>query len=174
MASIWRCLRFARVVPRTLWSGNLQTLVFVPGGRGLESSLRAVRPEHNKLQLRRGFSSDPSNNNVTYEELKQLLAKGKAVVIDVREPWELREFGFIPGSINVPMAQVNSALQLCPEEFKEKYGGEMPEQTDIVVFTCLAGIRSKSAVNAAASLGYKEVQHYSGGWKDWEKNERII
>lgn len=35
------------MVPRTLWSGNLQTLVFVPGGRGLESSLRAVRPEHN-------------------------------------------------------------------------------------------------------------------------------
>lgn len=54
------------------------------------------------------------------------------------------------------VAQVNSALQLCPEEFKEKYGGEMPEQTDTVVFTCLAGIRSKSAVNAAALLGYKE------------------
>lgn len=48
------------------------------------------------------FSSTPPSTDVTYEQLKQLLAGRKAVVIDVREPWELREYGFIPGSINVP------------------------------------------------------------------------
>lgn len=48
------------------------------------------------------FSSAPPSTDVTYEQLKQLLAGRKAVVIDVREPWELREYGFIPGSINVP------------------------------------------------------------------------
>lgn len=58
-------------------------------------------------------------------------------------------FGFAVG-------QVNTALQLGPEEFKEKYGGEMPQQTDNVVFSCLAGIRSKAALNTAATLGYKE------------------
>lgn len=54
------------------------------------------------------------------------------------------------------VGQVNTALQLDPEEFKEKYGGEMPQQTDSVVFTCLAGARSKIALTTAASLGYKE------------------
>lgn len=53
------------------------------------------------------------------------------------------------------MGQVNTALQLGVEEFKEKYGGEMPQQTDNIVFTCLAGVRSKKALDAAASLGYK-------------------
>uniref|UniRef100_A0A3Q0QV37 Thiosulfate sulfurtransferase like domain containing 3 n=1 Tax=Amphilophus citrinellus TaxID=61819 RepID=A0A3Q0QV37_AMPCI len=109
---------------------------------------------------------------VSYERLKELLAGRKAVVIDVREPWELREYGFIPGSINIPLGQVNTALQLGPEEFNEKYGGELPQQTDNIVFTCLAGIRSKTALDTAVTLGYKDVQHYPGGWQDWVKNEQ--
>lgn len=109
---------------------------------------------------------------MSYDQLKQILAQEKAVVIDVREPWELREYGFIPGSLNVPLAQVNTALQLGPDEFKEKYGGEMPQQSDMVVFTCLAGVRSKTAVDTATSLGYKDAQNYAGGWQDWVKNEQ--
>lgn len=54
------------------------------------------------------------------------------------------------------VAQVGNALQLDAEEFNEKYGGEMPQQTDNIVFTCLAGIRSKNALDTATSLGYKE------------------
>lgn len=54
------------------------------------------------------------------------------------------------------VGQVNTALQLAPEEFNEKYGGKMPQHTDNVVFTCLAGIRSKTALDTATSLGYKE------------------
>ncbi|KAK1790197.1 hypothetical protein P4O66_014125 [Electrophorus voltai] len=108
---------------------------------------------------------------VTYEELKKLLVGRSAIVIDVREPWELREYGTIPGSINVPLAQVNSALQLKPEEFKEKYGGVKPLATANVVFTCLAGLRSVKALEAAVSLGYSNAQHYPGGWQDWAKHE---
>lgn len=49
----------------------------------------------------RNFSSS-KESDVSYEQLKKLLAAGAASVIDVREPWELREYGNIPGSINVP------------------------------------------------------------------------
>lgn len=55
------------------------------------------------------------------------------------------------------MGQLNTALQLAPEEFKEKYDGEMPRQRDNVVFVCLAGVRSKTALNTAASLGFTEL-----------------
>lgn len=54
------------------------------------------------------------------------------------------------------VGQVNVALQLDPEEFKEKYGGDMPHQADNIVFSCLAGVRSKKALDTATSLGYKE------------------
>lgn len=55
-----------------------------------------------------------------------------------------------------PVGQVKTALQLSADEFKEKYGGEKPQQTDNIVFSCLAGIRSKQALETATSLGYKE------------------
>ncbi|KAJ8411502.1 hypothetical protein AAFF_G00163100 [Aldrovandia affinis] len=109
--------------------------------------------------------------NVSHEQLKQLLDGRAVVVIDVREPWELREYGNIPGTINVPLGQVNQALQLSPEEFKEKYGGDKPVPSDHVVFSCLAGIRSKKALDEAVNLGYSDVQHYPGGWEEWAEKE---
>ncbi|XP_071368839.1 thiosulfate sulfurtransferase/rhodanese-like domain-containing protein 3 [Centroberyx affinis] len=171
-----RCWRLAGSVPRLLLNSNVLPVASAPGGRSSLSSLVNTQSGctyalTTEVSLRR-FSSSPPSTDVSYEQLKQLLAGRKAVLIDVREPWELREYGFIPGSINVPLAQVNAALQLDPEDFKEKYGGEMPQQMDNIVFSCLAGIRSKTALDAAASLGYKDVQHYPGGWKDWVKNEQ--
>lgn len=58
--------------------------------------------------------------------------------------------------LDLSVGQVNTALQLAPEEFDEKYGDVMPQHTDNIVFTCLAGIRSKKALDTAVSLGYKE------------------
>ncbi|XP_044064600.1 thiosulfate sulfurtransferase/rhodanese-like domain-containing protein 3 [Siniperca chuatsi] len=168
-----RCWRFAWVVPRLLWNSTVLPGASVPGGRSSVSCFGNTHPgcKTTELLLRR-FSSAPPSTDVGYEQLKQLLAGRKAIVIDVREPWELREYGFIPGSINVPLGQVDTALQLGPEEFQEKYGGEMPQHTDNIVFTCLAGVRSKNALNTATTLGYKDVQHYPGGWQDWVKNEQ--
>ncbi|XP_034554289.1 thiosulfate sulfurtransferase/rhodanese-like domain-containing protein 3 [Notolabrus celidotus] len=168
-----RCWRFAGVVPRLIWNNSVLPGASVPGGQGFVPSLINSHPGcKTTVLLPCRFSSGPTSTEVSYEELKKLLAAQKSVVIDVREPWELREYGFIPGSINVPLGQVNAALQLAPEEFKEKFGGEMPQPTDHIVFSCLAGIRSKNALNAATSLGYNDVQHYPGGWQDWMKNEK--
>lgn len=61
-------------------------------------------------------------------------------------------FAFLDSTVG----QVNTALQLGPEEFREKYGGEMPQEADKIVFTCLAGIRSKKALDTATSMGYKK------------------
>lgn len=167
-----RCWGLAGVAPRLLWNSAVLPGASVPGRTPASSLVNTHHGCKTAGSQLCGFSSAPPSTDVSYEQLKHLLAGRKAVVIDVREPWELREYGVIPGSINVPLGQVNTAFQLGPEEFNEKYGGEMPQQTDTIVFTCLAGVRSKTALNAAASLGYKDVQHYLGGWQDWAKNEQ--
>ncbi|XP_035479831.2 thiosulfate sulfurtransferase/rhodanese-like domain-containing protein 3 [Scophthalmus maximus] len=172
LRSSWR---FAGATPRLLRrSTALRPGSSVPGGRSSVSSFDDTQPRRRTTDLLQcsRFASAPPSTDVTYEQLKRLLAERTAVVVDVREPWELREYGVIPGSINIPLGQVNTALQLGPDEFKEKYGGEMPEQTDNIVFTCLAGFRSKTALAAAASLGYTRVLQYPGGWKDWSTNEQ--
>ncbi|KAI2655105.1 Thiosulfate sulfurtransferase/rhodanese-like domain-containing protein 3 [Labeo rohita] len=135
------------------------------------SDIRFIRCDGTSL---RNFSSSSQPSvEVTYEQLKKLLLSETTVVIDVREPWELREYGNIPGSINVPLGQLNGALQLTPDEFKEKYGGAMPSQSQTVVFTCLAGVRSKKGMETAVSLGYTKAQHFSGGWQKWAERELI-
>ncbi|RVE62247.1 hypothetical protein OJAV_G00155280 [Oryzias javanicus] len=165
------CWRLAGVVPRLLWNTSAVCRASVPVGRSCVSVFDNSR-QASALHFRR-YSSEPLSSEVSYEQLKQRLNNGKCVVIDVREPWELREYGFIPGSVNVPLGQVSTALQLSPEDFREKFGAEMPHRTDNVVFLCLAGIRSKAAVDTAASLGYKDAQHYPDGWQGWAKREEL-
>lgn len=171
------CWRVAAVTPRLLWMKPvLSNACFSRGQTRLSSFVnsqsRCARQATRLIVSR--FSTTPlSTEDVSYEDLKQIVdGHNKAVIIDVREPWELREYGSIPGSINVPLGQINTALRLDAEEFEEKFGGVMPQMTDSIVFTCLAGIRSKKALDAATSLGYKSVQHFPGGWQEWVEHEQ--
>ena len=92
--------------------------------------------------------------DVTYKELKNLLKSKKIMLIDVREPWEIHESGKIPGSVNIPLDDVGEALQMNPKDFKEKYKEVKPSKSDSLVFSCLAGVRSKKAMVTAVSLGF--------------------
>ncbi|XP_066214921.1 thiosulfate sulfurtransferase/rhodanese-like domain-containing protein 3 isoform X1 [Saccopteryx leptura] len=109
--------------------------------------------------------------DVTYKELKSLLKSKKIMLIDVRETWEILEHGKIPGSVNIPLDEVVEALQMNPENFKEKYNEVKPSKSDKLVFSCLAGVRSKKALDTAISLGFNSAQHYPGGWKEWATYE---
>ncbi|KAM6432679.1 thiosulfate:glutathione sulfurtransferase [Rhynochetos jubatus] len=108
--------------------------------------------------------------SVSYRELKDL-KKANVLHIDVRERWEIERFGKIPASINIPLGELVEALQMDPTEFKEQYNQKMPSKADTVVFSCLAGTRSKQALGFATSLGFSRVQQYAGGFEDWVKHE---
>lgn len=53
-----------------------------------------------------------------------------------------------------PVGELVEALQMDPMEFKERYNQKMPARSDRVVFSCLAGTRSKQALGFAMSLGF--------------------
>ncbi|XP_053566547.1 thiosulfate sulfurtransferase/rhodanese-like domain-containing protein 3 isoform X2 [Bombina bombina] len=123
-----------------------------------------------QIVIFRGFSSSLSET-IKYEELKDLLKKESTFLIDVREPWEVKEYGVIRDSFNIPLGDLVQALQMDPKDFEEKYQTKMPIKSDTLVFSCLAGIRSKKALDTAVSLGFTSVQHYAGGLDDWAKHE---
>ncbi|XP_057220084.1 thiosulfate sulfurtransferase/rhodanese-like domain-containing protein 3 [Malurus melanocephalus] len=108
--------------------------------------------------------------NLSYQELKDL-KKANVLHIDVRERWEIDRFGKIPESINIPLGELMEALQMDPTEFKEQYNQKMPSKSDPVVFSCMAGTRSKQALGFAMSLGFSRVQQYAGGFDDWVRHE---
>jgi len=57
-------------------------------------------------------------------ELKKKLEKknDKFILVDVREPAEIKEGGAIPGAIHIPMAQI------------ERRMGELPKNAEIVFY----------------------------------------
>ena len=62
------------------------------------------------------------SERIPIPELKKKLETGKVVLVDVREPSEIKESGAIPGAIHIPMAQI------------EKRMGELPKNAEIVFY----------------------------------------
>lgn len=88
---------------------------------------------------------------IQWHEVDQLVADG-AMLIDVREPME-REFGFIEGSINIPLDDLRNRLT------------EIPKDQTIYV-SCQVGLRGYLATRILNNHGYK-VKNVDGGWKTY-------
>jgi rhodanese-related sulfurtransferase len=86
------------------------------------------------------------------EVVAELLARGDAQLIDVREPYEF-EAGRIAGSRHVEMARL--------AEQAETIDPERP-----VLFSCRVGGRSAVATQAFAAAGY-DAYNLSGGIVSW-------
>jgi Rhodanese-like domain len=50
------------------------------------------------------------------DDIDALLADGKVVFLDVREPWELEENGTIEGYVNIPLGQLEKRLAELPKD----------------------------------------------------------
>jgi rhodanese-related sulfurtransferase len=87
------------------------------------------------------------------ETVKQGLADGSMLVVDVREPHEFAT-GHIPGAVSLPLSQFDPA-------------GIPSASGKRVVFSCAAGVRSIQALALAQGAGLDLVEHYQGGFKDW-------
>ena len=79
---------------------------------------------------------------------------GRLVLVDVREDSE-RAQGFAPGSLHVPLGQLEQRL------------GELPTDRP-VAFICQSGRRSAMAAAAARRAGL-DAHNVSGGMTAWEQ-----
>lgn len=149
----------------------LQRLLFGSARRVILGSAEAALWGLNSIKGNHHNFCTAVFKDVTYKELKKLLNSKTIMLIDVRETWEILEYGKIPGSVNIPLGEVGEALQMHPEDFKEKYNEVKPSKSDSLVFSCLAGVRSKKALDTAVSLGFNSAKHYAGGWKEWASYE---
>jgi CoA-disulfide reductase len=89
--------------------------------------------------------------HVQWHEIDQIVAEG-GVLIDVREPME-REFGFIQGSMNIPLNELRNRL------------GELPRDQTIYV-SCQVGLRGYVASRILKNNGF-HVKNVDGGWKTY-------
>lgn len=97
---------------------------------------------------------------ISIDEFKKLMVEENAVVVDVREPSELAESGYIENAINVPAYKIEKL-------FTEKVNADK----DAIILTyCLSGYRSGVASEELIKMGYKNVYSLRGGFSAWSSN----
>lgn len=91
----------------------------------------------------------------TVEALKDMLAAGNVVLVDVREPNEYAE-GHIPGAVNIPIRTLAKNLD------------KLPKDKPVVVY-CRTGHRAGMATAALQLLGYSSVRNFTPAIMGWQK-----
>ncbi|XP_058125260.1 rhodanese domain-containing protein CG4456-like isoform X2 [Anopheles ziemanni] len=111
--------------------------------------------------------------NASYEEIVDIANHPEVLLVDVREPSELSATGQIPTSINIPLKQVSTELQLSQAAFESKYGRKKPAADDPIIFYCRIGVRSGNGAHEADKLGFKRVKNYVGSWLEYAEKQGL-
>jgi rhodanese-related sulfurtransferase len=107
--------------------------------------------------------------SVSPNRLEVHLYAGTAQVIDVREPEELAEQGWIAESVHVPRGLLEFRADPTDPSF-------LPElaPTDTTVVYCGAGGRSALAAQALLDLGWSDAVRLDGGIHAWKRAGRPV
>lgn len=97
------------------------------------------------------FRRKPS---ITPDQAAAGIADGQLVLVDVREPAELRA-GRVRGSLNIPLSQLRARVNELDEDRR-------------VAFLCQSGARSSRATSIAIKAGY-DAANVRGGIIAWTR-----
>ncbi|KAF7707381.1 hypothetical protein HF521_018599 [Silurus meridionalis] len=113
-----------------------------------------------------------TGKEISYSDLKSLRENNKdLLLVDVRSKDEV-DRGRIPGSIHIPLEDVEKEFSLDAQAFQEKFDVPKPLlDTRDLVFHCQMGRRGGVATDKARNLGFKNAQNYTGGYKEWAEKE---
>jgi hydroxyacylglutathione hydrolase len=87
-------------------------------------------------------------------ELKEKLAKQKVLLLDVREPHEWKEDGYIEGAQLIFFADLPDKAALLPKDKP-------------IAVTCSVGNRTSIAVSLLEKAGFQDVSNVLGGMTAW-------
>ncbi|KAG6366381.1 hypothetical protein INS49_000558 [Diaporthe citri] len=127
--------------------------------------------------IRRYSQQQPGESKIwSFEDIQKLAQdpKPNVVVVDVREPGELKSTGHVPGAVNIPVTSQPDSFHITEEDFEDRFGYPRPAKDQEVVFYCKAGVRSRAAAGLAKDAGWSRVGEYPGSWLDWaEKGGKV-
>jgi rhodanese-related sulfurtransferase len=98
--------------------------------------------------------------NIEVAELKKLLARGDAVLVDVRTDQEVAR-GLIAGALHMPLHAVPVRR------------AELPVDGPTVIY-CQSGMRSAQACAWLAAQGYRNLYNLSGGILSWARAGEML
>ncbi|MBX3288191.1 MAG: rhodanese-like domain-containing protein [Acidobacteria bacterium] len=102
--------------------------------------------------------------NLTPEQVRNEIAAGDVVVIDIRESEELAQNGKIAGSVHAPRGM----LEFYADETLPYHKPEFDKEKRIILH-CASGGRSALAAKTLKEMDYDNVAHLDGGLKAWKE-----
>jgi len=98
---------------------------------------------------------------ISPEQAKELIAKGDALVVDVRDAPEVEQSGKVAGAVHIPRGM----LEFRADPESPYYDQSFAKDKTVIVY-CAAGGRAALSGQALKEMGYTEVYNM-GGFKDW-------
>lgn len=168
--------------PDPLSSGSL-ALHCLRGKRALDASDKLLLLGYDNVKVYKGSfmewksagkqyysSSGEKDRFLEYDDIRQGLHDNSLLVVDVRNPSERQNPGFISGTKNIPLSEIWQAFSQCSdEEFEAKYGFSRPSKSSVLATHCLKGKRAMEAAAKLNLLGYQNVKVYKGSLSDWKE-----
>ncbi|KAK5653854.1 hypothetical protein OQA88_7778 [Cercophora sp. LCS_1] len=136
---------------------------------------RTVAP----VVARRYYSTEkpvPESKIWDFEQISKLIrdSKHNIALVDVREPGELQQTGWIPGAVNIPITSSPDSFHISEDEFEDRFGYPRPAKDTEIILYCKAGVRGRAAAGLAKDAGWGNVGEYPGSWLDWfEKGGKV-
>jgi len=106
-------------------------------------------------------AADASVPRVTPAQARDMIAKGNAVVIDVRDGTELQQSGKVAGALHVP----RGLLEFKADPESPSHDKTLSKDKTLIVY-CGSGGRSALAGKTLKDLGYERIYNL-GAFKDW-------
>jgi len=166
----WMFLSFGHANVKVL-DGGLQK--WLREGRPTHSG--AVTPKPGKFQAR----LDPRYVR-SKEQLLDNLQTNREQLVDARprarfegtvaEPWPGRRSGHIPGSRNMPYAELfdtKTGAMKPLEELRKAFAGAGVDMTRPIVTSCGSGVSALVLTLALHRLGVRGTALYDGSWAEW-------
>ena len=101
--------------------------------------------------------------NLSPDTVNAEMDAGDVLLVDLREPEEVRQSGLIPGAIHAPRGMLEFYADPTSPYHRAEFN---PERRTILY--CASGGRSALAAETLRGLGYSNIAHLDGGIKAWQ------
>lgn len=100
--------------------------------------------------------------NLTPDQVATELRTGEVLLVDLREPDERSQNGYIEHAVHAPRGM----LEFYADPSSPYHRPEFDPQKRTILY-CASGGRSALAAQTLSQLGYANVAHLDGGLKAW-------
>jgi rhodanese-related sulfurtransferase len=98
---------------------------------------------------------------ITSAQAQQIISKGNALIVDVRDAPEVEQSGKVAGAVHVPRGM----LEFRADPESPYHDSNFAKDKTVIVY-CASGGRAALGGQALKELGYSEVYNL-GAFKDW-------